>query len=262
RWEMILRVGNAMREDQEVETSSLQYDALMKLSQLPFIQEGQMPAAVQSRLMQGMDEETETKARQAILSVLKEKEVESSNLANKVQQTVQKAALEPENTSLQAKMRFLFQEGWLDKYHSGDWQQAFRLPWWQRLSWLTLLSGAALIALAGINAQDVIKEIPQYSNDVLLEKYLSTETLGLGEQGQEIRSIAELESQIAAFSTKTDPAHQEALEWMQALGPLSSEQGNGKNSYLKNILRNAGHTYYFEATNLQQDLGSVYRWFH
>lgn len=261
RWEMILRVGKAIRADQAVEEASLQYDALMKLSQLPFIQEGQMPVALQSALMQRMDQETETKVRQAILSVLKENEASSPNLANKVQQTVQEAALEPTNTSLQSKMRFLFQEGWLDKYHSGAWQQTFRLPWWQRLSWLTLLSGVTIIGFGGINVQKLMSELPHYSNEVLLEKHLSTQTLGLGEQGEEIRSIAELENQIAVFAAKTDPSHQEALVWMQALAHLSSERESEDNPYLRKILTQAGHTYYFEATNLQKDLGSIYRWF-
>ncbi|MEM6343348.1 MAG: hypothetical protein AAF927_05690 [Bacteroidota bacterium] len=261
RWEMILKVGEAMQADQLVEEKWMSYDKLMKLSQLPFVQAGEMPQSLRAQLAQRMDQETEAKARQAILSVLAEKAQGAPNLENKVQQTVQKAALEPENKDLQAKMKFLFHQGWLAQYHQADWANAFQMPWYERVPVFSLASGVALIVMLSFGLSDIIRETPNYSNQRLIAKHLRSSTVGLGQGGRGLHSIAELKAQIKHFEDFNDPIHLQAGEWMQALDALDTAFDHDGSKVLKEIIKQPNHRYYFEATMLQKDLNSVYRWF-
>ncbi len=261
RWEMILKVGEEMQAEQAVEEQWMSFDKLMKLSQLPFVRAGEMPQSLREQLIERMDEETEAKARQAILSVLEEEAIEEKSLENKVQQTVQKAALEPENEDLQAKMKFLFNQGWLEKYHQANWATAFHTPWWERVPVFSLASGVALIVMLGFGINDLIKEVPHFSNQQLIAKHLDSSTLGLGEDGNKLRSIAELKNQMAHYASFDDPIHRQASEWMQAIDALDTAYDHDGSEILKEIIKQPNHRYYFEANLLQRDLKSVYRWF-
>lgn len=260
-WEMVLRIGEAMQEEYPLEEQWMSYDKLIQISQLPFVQEGEMPNQLKQQLIDRMDVETEAKARQAILSVLEENAGKADNLQNKVQQTVQRAALEPENEDLQAKLQFLFKQGWLDQYHKADWAAAFRTPWWQRIPVFSLLSGFALTLMLGLGINDLIREVPQYSNAALINKHLASSTSGLGQTGDTVRSIAELKDQLSHFEDFEDPIHRQASEWLQALNALDTAFDQAESPILKEIIKQPKHRYYYEATRLHKDLRSVYRWF-
>ena len=83
----------------------------------------------------------------------------------------------------------------------------------------------------------------------------------MGEDGNKLRSIAELKNQMAHYASFDDPIHRQASEWMQAIDALDTAYDHDGSEILKEIIKQPNHRYYFEANLLQRDLKSVYRWF-
>lgn len=177
-WAMTMKVGKALEEKQGLlldGSKLVSYDNLLKLSNIPWLQEGEVPIQLRKELIDELDEETEIIARHAVLELLNEIEVPENSHAQQqklIEQSVQEAALYPDNQGLQKKMRFLWQNGMLHQSMRGmiDSSPKAKLFDFVRRHQRALTPAIigtlflATTAFLGVN-------LKSYSNDALVEKY-------------------------------------------------------------------------------------------
>jgi hypothetical protein len=247
KWDMILKIGQSLAENQseQQEEVLLSYDNLLKLSRIPWLQEGTMPSGLQKQLYGQLDQETEKLARQAVLEVLqKAQEQQGYQQESQVQQTVQKAALAPEDKQLQSKMRFLFQEGLLERFAGESWQQHFQPGWMIQLGSFRLFQYGLLALLISSLSIYGVNQWRYYQTEAILERHApDAETLALFEDLDQLL-----------------PAESEALqEWKSSWESLNAGEIAETQNQLQNILRKPRHPYFLEAANLYRDLVNPWR---
>ncbi|MEL6257027.1 MAG: PKD domain-containing protein, partial [Bacteroidota bacterium] len=119
-WAMTLKIGKALDKAAGLEADAnrlVSYDKLLKLSRVPWMQNGDAPLQLKKELLQDLDPQTEELAREAILELLDETEAPIGSQAfqqKQIQKSIHEAALYPENKQLQEKLRFLWSNNMLN----------------------------------------------------------------------------------------------------------------------------------------------------
>ncbi len=246
RWETVITIGEALQSREGNETHLLSYDKLLKLSQIPWLESGEVPPALQNQLLRQLDPETERLVRKAVLQQL---QTQPKALENKVQTVVQAAALSPRDTGLQEKMRFLYQEGLLQRFSGENWKEHFHPRWgdrFLRIEWLGyLLLGLAL----GGAGKYVGDQRTYYQTEAIMARHQPDTT------------------QWAAFSRIMDQTGEEGSaadfsaqqEWQSVWGQMNQMQTEQAVETLREILRNPLHPYFQPAASLYREWQSPWR---
>jgi len=154
-WELTLRLGQALderaRQRRFAESGQfvaevhpvdlLTFGHLQQLARLPWLHAGAMPPQVRRELLDQLDPELERLARQTVADYLAEpqpSESEAQRERRQAQRLVQQAHLQPENPTLQRKLRLLWQEDLLDAGTEANLAQQYPVQGlWQRIApWL------------------------------------------------------------------------------------------------------------------------------
>lgn len=154
-WELTLRLGQAIderaRQRRFAESGQfvaevhpvdlLTFGHLQQLARLPWLQDGALPPQLRRELLDQLDPELEQLARQTVVEYLTEPqpgESEAQRERRQAQRLAQQAHLQPDNISLQRKLRLLWQEDLLDAGTSADLAQQYPMQGlWQRIApWL------------------------------------------------------------------------------------------------------------------------------
>ncbi len=123
-WETTIAIGQALKPV-GVEVT---FDKLLLLARIPFLQTGILSGRLRLEMMQELDEETEALAREAIrreLEAIRAKVKDGhANFELNSQLAVQRFALDPKNKDYQADIRFLLNNGLLDKRQVSELEKA------------------------------------------------------------------------------------------------------------------------------------------
>ncbi|KAA3624060.1 MAG: acyl carrier protein [Bacteroidetes bacterium] len=123
-WETTIAIGQALKP-LGVEVT---FDKLLLLARVPFLQTGILSGRLRLEMMQELDEETEALAREAIqreLEAIRAKVKDGhANFELNSQLAVQRFALDPKNKDHQSDIRFLLNNGLLDKRQVSELEKA------------------------------------------------------------------------------------------------------------------------------------------
>ena len=121
-WEMSLAIGidilNGNFEDPKLERLEINYNNLKKLCQIPWLQTGEIPTPLKRELLLQLHPEIEKVARQTILNVLKNVEIDPNSFAHReyqIQRSIQEAILTPQRPRVQEKFQYMRRKGYLDE---------------------------------------------------------------------------------------------------------------------------------------------------
>ncbi|MEM8891180.1 MAG: hypothetical protein AAGD28_24595, partial [Bacteroidota bacterium] len=284
-WAMTLKIGKALDKASEVEADAnklVSYDKLLKLSRIPWMQEGEAPLKLKKELLQELDPQTEELAREAILELLDETEVPVDSQAfqqKQIQKSIHEAALYPENQELQEKLRFLWSNNMLNSSMQSLMKKSFSWGISDYLSKYNRFLSPALASLVlGAFLAFAAVNMNRYSDQKVFDKYFEnfhgpTEVLsiGLGDldnlpEGNRFRFAMSsfradrYENAIEALEgSKLDGFGSELKDWYLALAYLGNEESEKSQAHLQRIIRDPNNRYYFQAKSLSRDLNNFWR---
>lgn len=179
-WELALAIGRALSQ-RTAEASLLSYENLLRLSRIPWMQDGLLPPRLRKELLNQLDRETEHIARETVLDVLEEVEVKQNSYASKklnVQQISNHFLTSPVDEEIAQKMYVLWQNNqiadsavlkWLDApmvQLNGEKPSTYLKTRFERITPLWTLSKSLILAC-----------LIAFGTYLLHKKYDTTDTL-------------------------------------------------------------------------------------
>lgn len=282
-WAMTLKIGKALDKASGVEVDAnklVSYDQLLKLSRIPWMQEGEAPLQLKKELLQELDPQTEELAREAILELLDETEAPIGSQAfqqKQIQKSIHEAALNPEDQQLQEKLRFLWSNNLLNSSMQSLMKKSFSWSISDYLSKYNRFVSPALgsLLLGAFLAFSAVK-MNRYTDQAIFKKYFKTfpHTTQPSEP-QIIRMLdpnTSLSIAMAGFNTgdyklaeenlkniQLDGFGSELKDWYLALAYLGNGNSERSKAHLQRIKSDPNNRYYFQAKSLSRDLNNFWR---
>ena len=282
-WAMTLKIGKALDKASGVEADAnklVSYDKLLKLSRIPWMQEGEAPLQLKKELLQELDPQTEELAREAILELLDETEVPIDSLAfqqKQIQKSIHEAALYPEDQQLQDKLRFLWSNNMLNSSMQSLMKKSFS---WSISDYLSrynrFLSPALASLVLGAFLAFAAVNMNRYTDQAIFEKYFETFPHTIQPSEPKIIRIlnpnTSLSIAMAGFNTgdyklaeenlksiQLDGFASELKDWYLALANLGKGNIEQSQAHLQRIISDPNNRYYFQAKSLSWDLNNFWR---
>lgn len=176
RWETTIAIGKALKPV-GVEVT---FDKLLLLARIPFLQSGILPGSLRIELLRELDETTERLAREVVreeLEAIKAKVKDShANYELNSQLAVQRFALSPQDASHKADIRYLLENGLLDKRQVEELETAVQrhamAAQEEDYAQSSMMSKMALPFLPWINSWRKATNRPNYLKSLWLRRIL------------------------------------------------------------------------------------------
>ena len=185
-WEMTLKIGENLETEGLVMADGsklVTYDNLLKLSTIPWLQEAEVPTSLRKELLAELDPEVEEIARHAVLELLDEVKATPSTPAftkKRIQQTVQQAALEPQNKKLQNKLKYLWQNDLLSSSAKNSLKKEIKPSLLERLGGALPYQAVFYVLLPLLGLGYVGYQVHTHSTGEVFERYFRPFPMGEG----------------------------------------------------------------------------------